>query len=471
MTLQSEILDGLDIPGWDQSIDAVKRAVGNALHQLDRTAHITDTNYFNHSFVPDFILRWPREAGRTREVFLRLDTSVDFLAVDLQYLHDERPVFLGLTALDSQGPFRSETGRDAGLPTASAMLTEPAAVERLAAAVPNAEFGQVVPAAVLKGGRGWITEDRADGIATAASSFFSGARTHEPQQIEAAVPFLAATLDERQTDQLLNFGRIIWEATGGEAALFPVATPLAGVDDAGLRFLLEEAPSEDALFWRSIGRLVSLERLLGLGVRTGSRLTALIRANADRLYARGLLVKAIQPRLDSIGPFWELAGGGVALNGSDFVAYMAPRRDDLTVSPDSASALSFKSFRNRTSDDQVATVTVIAADGKKVTIESDDIFDPGTDAVLASVGDLPGATIASVGLIVGGKHLDCDFTNRLAFGHTSAVFDILSLVERALPMLWPLTDPGDVAELRTVRATVASVSRHPTLFDSLETDE
>ncbi|MGH7490559.1 MAG: hypothetical protein ACREMY_33850, partial [bacterium] len=263
MTLQSEILDGLDIPGWDQSIDAVKRVVGNALHELDRTAHITDTNYFNHSFVPDFILRWPREAGRTREVFLRLDTSVEFLAVDLQYLHNERPVFLGLTALDSQRPFRSETGLDAGVPTASAMLTEPAAVERLAAAVPNAEFGQVVPAAVLKGGRGWITEDKADGIAIAASNFFSGARTHEAQQIEAAVPFLAASLDERQTDQLLNFGRIIWEATGGEAGFFPVATPLAGVDDAGLRFLLEEAPSEDALFWRSIGRLVSLERLLG----------------------------------------------------------------------------------------------------------------------------------------------------------------------------------------------------------------
>ncbi|MEA2704929.1 MAG: hypothetical protein QOD63_2874, partial [Actinomycetota bacterium] len=54
MTLQSEILDGLDVPGWDESIAAVKRVVANALGHMDRGAEIKDTSYFNHSFVPDF---------------------------------------------------------------------------------------------------------------------------------------------------------------------------------------------------------------------------------------------------------------------------------------------------------------------------------------------------------------------------------------------------------------------------------
>jgi len=66
----------------------------------------------------------------------------------------------------------------------------------------------------------------------------------------------------------MNFGRIVWEATGGDPSQFPIRTALSGVDDTGLRFLLDEAPSDDPEFWRSVGRLVTLERLLLLGVRS-----------------------------------------------------------------------------------------------------------------------------------------------------------------------------------------------------------
>lgn len=96
------------------------------------------------------------------------------------------------------------------------------------------------------------------------------------------------------------------------------------------------------------------------------------------------------------------------------------------------------------------------------------MFDPSTDAVLASIGDIPGSAIASVGLIVGGKHLTCDFTTRLAYGHTNAQFDVVSLLERALPLLWPLTDRRDVAELRRMREVVSRVGLPPTLFDELD---
>jgi hypothetical protein len=102
-----------------------------------------------------------------------------------------------------------------------------------------------------------------------------------------------------------------------------------------------------------------------------------------------------------------------------------------------------------------------------VTIESEDMFDPSTDAVLASIGDIPGSAIASVGLIVGGKHLTCGFTTRLAYGYTNAQFDIVSLMERALPLLWPFTDGRDIAEVRRIREVVSRVGLPPTLFDGL----
>ncbi len=466
MTLQSEILDGLDVPGWDESIAAVKRVVANALGHMDRGAEIKDTSYFNHSFVPDFILTWPREPGRVRYVFLRLDSSNAFLSGNLRFLSDTRPVLLGLTGLEENGDDSDEQFLSATEET-PVLLTEPGAVEEFADARPSTDFGQVLPAAVLKGGRGLVTERTATELTAAAAGFFAGARAHEPISVERAVPDISEHLDRTQAARLLNFGRIVWEATGGDPSEFPVPTDLSGVDDTGLRFLLEEAPSDDVAFWRSVGRLVSLERLLSLGIRDALNLAPFVRANADRLNARALVVKMSQRRLDDAGPSWAIDAGALALQGSDFTAYMAPKRDDLTVRSDSSRGLDFGTFRRRASQEQVETVTIVAGDRKTVRIESQDIFDPATDIVLASIGDLPGTLIEAVGLIVAGKHLECDFVSRVASGHTNALFDVMSMLERALPMLWPLTDERDVNEIRRLRETVARVALQPNLFDDL----
>ena len=49
-------------------IERVKRVVHRELEGLDPTAQIADTKYFNHSAIPDFILRWPGERGERRAV-------------------------------------------------------------------------------------------------------------------------------------------------------------------------------------------------------------------------------------------------------------------------------------------------------------------------------------------------------------------------------------------------------------------
>ena len=445
MTLQSEILDGLDVANWDASIAQVKRVVSNALRKLDRTVLLEDTHYFNHTFVPDFVLSWPRDsARRPRDVYLRLDSSTSFIQRDLQTLDNEAPLLFSLTPDWSQQQLE-----DSGTPTreeTKALVTEPQAVEQFGGASQN-EFGQVVPAAVLRGGHGWVDASTAQDVTRAATDFFVGATDHEGARISGAVDRITTYLDPQEAGRILNFGRIIWEATGGEPSQYPRATDLSGLDDAGLRFLLEEGPAENDGFWRSVGRLVVLERLIQLGV-SSPNLGELIRVNADRIYAKALLVKATQRTLDDVGPQWMIESGGLALRGSDFTIYFAPRRDLLTVAPDTAHPLTFDAFRRRTSDEQVETVTVVTLDNKTITIESDDIFDPSTDNVLASVGGLPGTRIAQVGLIVGGKHLACDFTSRSAHGHTNAQFDLLSLLERALPLLWPISDTGDLTEVR-----------------------
>lgn len=465
MSLQSEILDGLRTPGWDASIAAVKTVVRNSLQRLDRTAEIHDTAYFNHSFVPDFIVTWPREADRQRDVFLRLDASASFLHGDLHFLGDTKPILLGLSAVEDAQSNEDAPQLVEAVGTSPAMITEPAAVEALGEPPSAAQFTHVLPAAMLKAGHGLVQEETAVSLSDASEAFFSGARSHERDQLAQSVEVITKFLDVRQTERLLNLGRVLWEATGGDPVAFPVTSDLGHVDDSGLRYLLEELPIGDIAFWRSVGRLVSLERLLGLGVRESPNLTSLIRANADRLNGRVLLVKPAQQRLDDEEPSWSVAAGALALHGSDFVAYIAPKRDDITVNAEPATGLGLDDFRRRTNSEQVETVTVTASDGKTVNIRSENIFDPTTDDVVASVAALPGARVDRVGLIVSGKHLECDFTDRSASGYTNAIFDVLSLLERGLPLLWPLHHRADVDEIRTIRRLVNEVSLPLTLFD------
>lgn len=468
MSLQSEIFAGLDRTGWDESVEAVKTTMANALRSLDKAVQITDTRYFNHSFVPDFVLSWPREPGRNRDVYLRLDTTLDSVASDLRYVTHDRPMFVGLTEVaDDVSASSAVRGL---METSPALVSEPNAVEKLISSSSDTDFGRVVPAAVLRGGVGYVGRDAASRVSHAGSEFFSGAREHNASAVSQSAANLELNLDSRESNQLFNLGRIVWEAVGGND-LFPLATNLSGVDDTGLRFLLEEAPEGDSSFWRSAGRLVTLERLTSLGVHRSPNLTAFIRANADRLLARQMIVKAGQPRLDDEGAFWAVAGGGLALNGVDFTAYLAGRADDLTVATDSYPGLPLASFRERTKYEQVETVVIAAADGKKIMIQSDEMFDPETDEVLASVANLPGTRVASVGIIVDGKHLECDFTDLSASGRTSAQFDLLSMVRRALPMVWPLYDARDRDEVRLVDETVASLTVPPSLFDDNEDDD
>lgn len=48
----------------------MKSAVIESLAELDSTAEIEDTHYFNHSAVPDLLLRW-RDGRGERPIYLR----------------------------------------------------------------------------------------------------------------------------------------------------------------------------------------------------------------------------------------------------------------------------------------------------------------------------------------------------------------------------------------------------------------
>jgi hypothetical protein len=65
-------------------ITGVKQAVAPEVTSLSPDAKIVLTNYFNHSYMPDFVLHW-NDAGRREErpIFLRNDLRPELTEVEV----------------------------------------------------------------------------------------------------------------------------------------------------------------------------------------------------------------------------------------------------------------------------------------------------------------------------------------------------------------------------------------------------
>lgn len=110
--LLASVNNALDTDSWDGAVSSVKQVMGRAIRELDETARLEVTNYFNHSFVPDYRITWPDPAVPDRDIYLRLGSSAEFIAGDLELIGDSRPIFIGLSPLE-EGEVR-ELDRERG---------------------------------------------------------------------------------------------------------------------------------------------------------------------------------------------------------------------------------------------------------------------------------------------------------------------------------------------------------------------
>src|SRR5690242_5462330 len=90
----------LERPNARDSIDAVHRVMTSGLRELDPQAEIRETGYFNHSWAPDFVVRWP-EGNEERHVFLRFSVFHPEFRFELEHLGESPAVFIGLDTTES----------------------------------------------------------------------------------------------------------------------------------------------------------------------------------------------------------------------------------------------------------------------------------------------------------------------------------------------------------------------------------
>ena len=72
-SISPELLaSAIDMEDGEESARRVKYLGAEALAGADRTADVFLTRFFNHSYIPDMVLEWPKRGTNVRrEVYLR----------------------------------------------------------------------------------------------------------------------------------------------------------------------------------------------------------------------------------------------------------------------------------------------------------------------------------------------------------------------------------------------------------------
>lgn len=426
------------------AVDNVKTAVADYLRRTDPAVTVHRTDYFNHTFAPDFVLAWPRD-NIARYVYLRTNSDPIWLKDDLENIGDRHPLMMTLSATEHNGPMQEVA---ASARQRDTLITEPGTLEALTLAKNDRrEAAGLLGSALLQGGRGVMSEATVGSAVETTADGFEAAESVSQEPTRRAAVLLKEILDDRQSDRLTRVLRWVWEGHGGAPSDFPGATDIAAqVTGADLRYILDSAESDDEVFWRRIGRNLTLELLTRIpGNNMPTSFQHLVNANASILIAKAVRVArtdAVMGDQDIVFE-WFLSKGNLALRGSNFTAYIAattveslppvPRRDGPTI----------PTLRRRA---QAAGLNIggvrVTTQRAAITYESVSEADLVTDEDFANVsGALGSATrVAEATVMVNGKRLICDFEESTAKGYTNATFPVSELVRVSIPLMQPVDE-------------------------------
>ncbi|MEU7934305.1 hypothetical protein [Micromonospora echinofusca] len=431
----------LDYPNPDDRIRIIKSTVGDYLQQADPASEVKFTEYFNHTFAPDIVLSWPRE-NRERLVFLRPNEDPRWITDELRWISSNKPIVMALQP-NPQRYYAATEDLAREAQQADVLITDPDAVDEIGRS--DEPVVDLLTHALLKGGRGVLTQDASRSVAGYTSAGFAAAQRLDSAPTAAAVELFDQYLEPEQAGRMTRVVQAVWEGHGGSASTFPrgrlgIAGPLTGED---VSLLLELVESEVTDFWHRVGRNISLEQLGEMEVTDYSPgLQALVAANADRLSARGLRVVERQQRLgeSEVVPRWLIEGGCLVLRGRDWTAHLASSKLQLPPEQDlRAPTVREVALRAKSANLVVKNVRVRTPE-LTITFESTSDKDvmSRTEVKQHARRSDSLVTTATVNLH-SSRGLICDFLSGSASGHTTASYGIREFVRYALPLLLELS--------------------------------
>ena len=455
-----QIEDLTDSPSGN--IAAIKNRIVNQLLASDEKLRIESTEYFNHSYAPDLVLRWNEdEEDQGRKVYLRTNADVGYLLEDVGIICGTHPILMPLQALgkstDRGGPLAEESANTGTL------VADPSAIQAFAEERKGYPVIGLLSRAVLQGGRGLVDAERARGAGEKVNFGFDAAQRAAAGPIRQAMEVTDSILDAAHAEQWARLFQALWLGTGAPAVGFPGTVSLSvTLDPEALQLLLDVAATKDSDFWRRIGAGLTLECLSEVTASGESdNLQLLVLSNIDRLRARACRLVPNHERPDeNLIQRWFVSKGLLGLQGASFLAFFS------TASlPDSGFTRTVSSQRvdvaellerARLSRARIGEVELEAAAGEIVNYKSSSRSDVADDSFLQNLGALLGRQMsvrsATTLLDFGTRHLRCDFTTGTANGRTVAKYSLSELVSNAVPLLWPLPSDEREVVLRMARA-------------------
>lgn len=441
--LRAALVEALAYPSLTPRVEAIKTAVSREVEDVDPSAEAHHTAYFNHSQIPDIVVKWPRE-NRERFLFLRDVQPSAWLRADLADVADRAPVVVNLETLDPDDTVSedarisvSQTAREAGV-----WLTDPGGMDALSRS--NAEGGAVTALlgqAMIQGGRGLFAERDSQLLRDSAALGFEAAAGLEAEATSLAVTALEASMDPTQASRFTRVLRAIWEGNGGSSAAFPRTEALGRLSSSDLTYLLMSLQDAPADFWRRLGGGIDLEQIAALDVPESlDSFQLLVSANLDRLAAKAVRVRYRQSFLigSSARFSWTREKAGVGLSGPGFVAAIAPRILDQLPPPEEADGISYDELvkRHEVAGVDIPRVEALLSNGARVSYDGEQksaMADPKLQTSLATWGTF--RIVSGSATSHDGRTLNVDFKTRTAAAPTSGQLALHDLLVSAVPLL------------------------------------
>jgi hypothetical protein len=268
---------------------AIKRAVTNEIRAADPSVSVTFTDYFNHTLVPDLVLRWPTE-NRERMLYVRPNSNDRWLLDGLDYVSAHKPVVFTLGDLAAPASFTAPSENrqlltDKALAT-DTWITDPSGVAAVSSVRSKQTYLGLLSQALVRGGRGVCGGKEVTNLARKTEIGFAASRQLAEPDTRRAVQAIEGSLDAEQSGRLTRVLRAIWEGHGGAAAAFPTSATVGQLTDDDLSYLLSAVEQASSDFWRRIGRTITTAQLGRVRIEDPSaNMQALVKANVEHLQA------------------------------------------------------------------------------------------------------------------------------------------------------------------------------------------
>lgn len=442
-------------------IDGLQEEVIRTLEGVDGSTSIVKTGYFNHTYTPDIVLRWPA-SKEERYVFLRASSNDDYLREDITLLHDRNPIFVPVNGLERAvtdgdgGPteFAPSTELQEASVAAHALITEPASLDVLRRSAGGEPISSLAARSVLQGGAGLISPSFASQFDETLTTGFYAALSGEDHVTSNAIRASFAVLDEPRLAQINELFQAAWVGGGQQTSTYPgLGFPASNLEPSALLLLLNTISVNDDEFWLRIARNLEMKHLAGLTISTSNAgFQRLMRAAAPRLKAKAIRATGVNEAAASdveSSAVWAVNGGILTLRVGRVQVDLSPRSVDEFAVDGYESSPTVKAFVRRAREVDLNVLRVVLSDGDR-TLEyaSEDGTSVVNDERITALADgFNESTVARTVVRAEGRPMNISFDSSTGVGHTRTIFQVSSLVQSLVPLLLDMTE-AESTELR-----------------------